>query len=58
MKIHGLMGGEFSNFFSKNRGSGFAQKKAGDGKIGGCFKKGGITYFYANPFQCYFSLSV
>ena len=54
----GGVGGEFSKFFAKNGGSGFSQKKAGDGKIGGCFKKGGIIYFYANPFQCYFYLSV
>ena len=27
-------------------------------KKGGCFKKGGFTYFHSNPFQCYLSLNV
>ena len=34
----------------EGRGSDIFHKKRGVGKIGGCFKKGGITYFYTNPF--------
>ena len=40
-------------------GLNFSHKKGGiTKKRGGCFKKGGISYFHANSFQCYFSLSV
>ena len=40
-------------------GSDFYHKKEGIGKIEGCFKKGGITFFILNNlFQCYLSLSI
>ena len=50
-------GFEFSKFLLKGD-SDFSLKKAGVDKIGGCFKKEGITYFHTNLFQCYLSLSV
>ena len=43
---------DFSEFSPKKGGEGsdFSHKKIGVGKIGGCFEKGGITYFIpTNP---------
>ena len=37
----------FSQFLQIKGRSDFSHKK-GVGKIGGCFKKGGITYFHTN----------
>ena len=57
----GVGGGGWLSFqnFQKKRVSDFAHIKGGVGKIGGCFRKGGvITYFHINPFQCYLHLSV
>ena len=41
-------------------GSDFSHKKGGIGKIGGCFKKGGVSlvFILTDSFQCYLSLSV
>ena len=46
-KCHGWGQFEFCKF-SKKEGSDFSHKKGGVGEIGGCFKKGGITYFHTN----------
>ena len=56
-----VVGFEFLIFFQKwEEGSDFSYKKVRVGKIGGCFKKGGVWHIFTctNPFQCYISLSV
>ena len=44
-----LRASKISEFTSKcHKGSDFPHKQGGVGKIGGCFKKGGVTYFQTN----------